>query len=83
MGWGDAMLMAGCGAGLGWRLTGLGLYLGFMSGGLVALALLAMKRVGRKTALPLGPFLAFGAFLSLLFGPAILGYWRWGAGWPW
>jgi leader peptidase (prepilin peptidase)/N-methyltransferase len=83
MGWGDAMLMAGCGAGLGWRLTGLALYLGFMVGGIVALALLVLRKVERKTALPLAPFLAVGAFLALLLGPSILSYWRWGAGWPW
>lgn len=83
MGWGDAFLMAGCGVGLGWRLTALALYLGFMVGGFSALGLLAMKKVGRKTALPLGPFLAVGALLALLWGPSILGYWGWSAGWPW
>ena len=83
MGWGDAFLMAGCGVGLGWRMTGLALYMGFMVGGLLALILLALKKVGRKTALPLGPFLGVGAFLALLWGPSILGWWGWSAGWPW
>ncbi|HDQ93259.1 MAG TPA: prepilin peptidase, partial [Synergistetes bacterium] len=40
MGWGDATLMAGTGAALGWKLAAWGLYLGFMTGGVVAVLLL-------------------------------------------
>jgi leader peptidase (prepilin peptidase)/N-methyltransferase len=83
MGWGDAVLMAGVGAGLGWRLAAVALYLGLMCGGFFAVFLLAMRKVGRKTAIPLGPFLALGAVLALLTGPSLLGLWGWGAGWPW
>lgn len=83
MGWGDAVLMAGVGAALGWRLSCVGLYLGLMVGGVFALVLLATGRVKRKTAIPLGPFLAFGGVLSLLVGPALLAFWGWAPGWPW
>ncbi len=83
MGWGDAVLMAGVGAGLGWKLAALGLYLGLMAGGFFALVLLLLRRVGRKTAIPLGPFLALGGILAVLAGPSLLAYWGWSAGWPW
>lgn len=83
MGWGDANLMAGTGAALGWKLTGISLYLGFMVGGTVAIVLLALKIVKRKDAIPLGPFLAMGAFLSLIFGPSILEFLGTIPGWPW
>lgn len=83
MGWGDAVLMAGVGAGLGWRLAAVALYLGLMAGGFFALILLALRKVGRKTAIPLGPFLALGGVLALLAGPSLMGFWGWQAGWPW
>lgn len=83
MGWGDAVLMAGVGAALGWRLSCVGLYLGLMAGGVFALILLAMGRVKRKTAIPLGPFLAIGSVLALLLGPFLLAFWGWMPGWPW
>ena len=83
MGWGDASLMAGTGAALGWKMTAVALYLGFMVGGTIAIVLLVLKIVKRKDAIPLGPFLATGGFLSLMFGPAVLAYFGISAGWPW
>lgn len=83
MGWGDAVLMAGVGAALGWRLSCIGLYLGLMAGGVSAVVLLAMGRVKRKTAIPLGPFLALGGVLALVVGPGLLSFWGWVPGWPW
>jgi len=83
MGWGDASLMAGVGAALGWKMTAVALYLGFMVGGTIAIALLLLKIVKRKDAIALGPFLATGGFLSLLCGPYILAYFCVSAGWPW
>lgn len=83
MGWGDANLMAGTGAALGWKMTGVALYLGFMTGGIIAIILLLLKIVKRKDAIPLGPFLAAGGLFALLFGPAVLGYFGINPGWPW
>ena len=82
MGWGDAVLMAGVGAGLGWRLACVALYLGLMAGGFFALILLLLRKVGRKTAIPPGPFLALGAVLALFAGPSLLDFWGWETGWP-
>jgi len=83
MGWGDAWLMAGIGAVLGWKLAAVALYFGFIVGGAVALVLLAARIVRRKDPIPLGPFLAIGAFLSLLFGPELWGWFGYPMNWPW
>ena len=83
MGLGDAVLMLGIGAFMGFKLTLLSLYLGFMCGGLVVIPLLLAKRVTRKTAVPLGPFLCAGMVLSMLFGSKILPYLGYITQWPW
>ena len=73
MGWGDATFMCGMGAVLGWRFTLLAFYLGIMSGGLWAIALLLIGRVkwGRHDSLPLVPFLAVGCFAAMIWGVEI------------
>ncbi len=72
MGWGDANMMGGVGAFLGWKLTLLSLYAGFIVGGATAGVLLLTGRVKRRDALPMAPFLAIGVFLALVFGrPAV------------
>lgn len=87
MGWGDAMLMLGIGAAAGWRYCALSLYLGFLCGGVVVVPLLLTKKLKRKDAVPLGPFLAAGSVLTLFIGDALLA--RLAAltgrlaGWPW
>ena len=83
MGWGDATLMAGTGAVLGWKFALLTLYLGFMAGGVISLTLLALGKVKRKDALPLVPFLALGGMAALLGGPWMLSLAGTGPGWPW
>lgn len=83
MGWGDATLMLGAGGALGWLRCAMGMYMGFMVGGLIILPLLLMKKVNRKDAIPLGPFLAFGCMLAILFGNSILAYFGLESVWPW
>ena len=83
MGWGDAHLMAGAGAVLGWKFVALALYLGFMLGGIVIVPLFLLKKVQRKDAIPLGPFLALGSILTLVAGPQILGLLYFASSWPW
>ncbi|MDR0648201.1 MAG: A24 family peptidase [Synergistaceae bacterium] len=87
MGWGDAMLMLGIGGAVGWRYSALSLYVGFMIGGVIVLPLLAAKKLKRKDAIPLGPFLASGSVAVLFFGNALvrrLSYFLGAApGWPW
>jgi leader peptidase (prepilin peptidase)/N-methyltransferase len=87
MGWGDAMLMLGIGAALGWKYCALGLYAGFMFGGVVVAPLLIAKKLKRKDAVPLGPFLAAGGIAALFAGDAFIrrfsAIFGSSAGWPW
>jgi leader peptidase (prepilin peptidase)/N-methyltransferase len=83
MGWGDATLAAGAGMILGWKFSVLTLYLGFMTGGIFSLALLAARRLRRKDSIPLVPFFAVGGMLTLLFGSWILALFSSSPGHPW
>lgn len=74
MGWGDAMLMAGIGGAVGWRYTVFSLYAGFLIGGVVVVPMLLSKKLRRKDAIPLGPFLAAGSILVLFIGNRMLPY---------
>ncbi|MDP2952224.1 MAG: hypothetical protein Q8O76_02765 [Chloroflexota bacterium] len=44
------------------------LWLGMIAGGLWGILLLALRRKGRKDAIPFAPFIAFGCIFSLMFG---------------
>jgi leader peptidase (prepilin peptidase)/N-methyltransferase len=71
MGFGDVKLALGLGAVLGWYGWGalmLGTFAGFLFGGLYGLSLVVVRRAGRKTSMPFGPFLIAGAFVGLLIG---------------
>ncbi|GHS87335.1 prepilin peptidase [Synergistales bacterium] len=74
MGWGDACLMGGAGALLGWKLTLLAFYLGCFVGGAGVLYLLWRGKIkwGRRDAMPFVPHLAVGALLAMTVGPRIL-----------
>jgi leader peptidase (prepilin peptidase)/N-methyltransferase len=71
MGAGDVKLAAFLGGALGFPLIIAGLLAGFMAGGLVGLALLALRLRGRRDAIPYGPALVAGATVALLAGPGI------------
>jgi leader peptidase (prepilin peptidase)/N-methyltransferase len=71
MGFGDVKLAVGVGAVLGWygwSTVLLGTFAGFLLGALYGAALVVVRRAGRKTAIPFGPFLLAGAFAGLLIG---------------
>jgi leader peptidase (prepilin peptidase) / N-methyltransferase len=72
MGGGDMKLGAMLGAFLGWKIGLLALLLAVLSGGVVALGLLILKRKGRKEAIPFGPFLALGGAITCLWGRTLL-----------
>jgi leader peptidase (prepilin peptidase)/N-methyltransferase len=87
MGWGDALLMAGIGGAVGWKYCAFGLYMGFIAGGLIVIPMLLKRKVKRKDAVPLGPFLAAGCVFTLFVGNMLvtrfgelIGY---NPGWPW
>ncbi|MGH8900268.1 MAG: prepilin peptidase [Egibacteraceae bacterium] len=75
MGMGDVKLAAFIGVGLGylgWGVLAVGVLTGFLLGGLVAMALLAVRFRGRRDLMPFGPYLAAGAFLALLVGSPLV-----------
>lgn len=73
MGMGDVKLAAVLGLYLG-RSVAVALIAGVLAGVLIGSAIMARVGVqqGRKTAVPFGPFLALGAIVALLAGPAIV-----------
>ena len=68
MGGGDIKLMAMIGLWIGWRLTGLSILLSIYAGGLMGGVLLLLRVKKRGDAIPYGPFIAIGTFLSILYG---------------
>ncbi|NKN34018.1 prepilin peptidase [Marichromatium bheemlicum] len=73
MGYGDFKLLALFGAWLGWQALPLVILLSALSGSLVGGALIALRRQGRDTPLPFGPFLAIAGWIALLWGEQITG----------
>ncbi len=74
MGWGDVKMAALMGLALGFPIIFVGLFIGIVIGGLVAIALLVTGKKGRKQVIPFGPFLAVGAMTALLWGHIL---WDW------
>ena len=69
IGMGDAKLAPSLGLALGWLSWGhvlRGTLYAFLLGGLVAIVLVATRRVGRKDPIPFGPFLLVGAWSAIL-----------------
>jgi leader peptidase (prepilin peptidase)/N-methyltransferase len=71
MGFGDVKLAVGLGAALGWygwTILLTGAFAGLLFGAVYGLSLMALRRAGRKSAIPLGPFMIGGAFVGLVLG---------------
>jgi leader peptidase (prepilin peptidase)/N-methyltransferase len=74
MGMGDVKLAGVLGLGLawlGWGVWTVGTFLSFLLGAVVGLGLMAVRRAGRRTAIPFGPFMVAGALLAIVWGQAI------------
>lgn len=74
MGFGDIKLAGLLGLYLGWAgwsALVIGVFGGFVIGGVVAVTLLAARRVSRTGGIPFGPSMLAGAWLGLVAGPAI------------
>jgi leader peptidase (prepilin peptidase) / N-methyltransferase len=72
MGWGDVKMAGMMGLMTGFPNIFVALMLGIILGGLIAVALILLKKKGRKDMIPFGPFLALGALVTLLYGKQIL-----------
>ncbi|MFE4215425.1 prepilin peptidase [Streptomyces sp. NPDC056844] len=71
MGFGDVKLALALGIALGWYGWGVlcaGGFAGFLFGALYGTGLMLVRRAGRKTGIPFGPFMIAGALTGLLFG---------------
>ncbi len=71
MGFGDVKLAVSLGIALGWYgwpVLFVGAFAGFLFGSVYGLGLVALRRGGRKTAIPFGPFMAAGTLTGLLLG---------------
>lgn len=74
MGLGDVKLLAMIAAFLGFGETLLALFVGVMAAAAYGVVLLARKKAGRETKLPLGSFLAAGGLFAAVCGPAVVGW---------
>ena len=74
MGYGDVKLAGVLGlytAWLGWGAWAVGLFFGFLLGGVFGIALIALGTGGRKTKVPFGPFMLAGVLIAVLAGPEL------------
>ncbi len=73
VGMGDGILGVGLGLLLGdWQLAFLTLFLANLLGCLMLIPLYVRKKLHRKVKIPFGPFLIVAAFISFLYGKAII-----------
>lgn len=78
MGGGDIKLGAYLGLHLGWlglAHVAVGAILGFFTGAVAGVALIAAGKKGRKDPIAFGPFMALGALIAVLFGEPIVRAW--------
>lgn len=76
MGFGDVKLAGVLGMGLGWLGWGslvVGGFAAFLLGGLFSLGLLALRRAGRRSGIPFGPWMVAGAAVGVAVGEPV---WR-------
>jgi leader peptidase (prepilin peptidase)/N-methyltransferase len=74
MGGGDVKMLAMIGAFLGWKLVLVTLVLSSITGSMIGLVVIAIRKGGMKYALPYGTFLALGALVASLAGEAIVSW---------
>ncbi len=68
MGWGDVKLGIFIGFLMSWPTAIIGLFLSFVLGAIVGVALIIFHKKKMKSAVPFGPFLVISAFIVLLWG---------------
>lgn len=74
MGGGDVKLAALVGLHLGWigwDAVAVGFFAAFLTGGVYGVALMLLRRAGRRTAIPFGPWMLLGAWAGIIFGGPI------------
>jgi len=76
MGGGDIKLLAMIGAFLGWKPALLTIMIGSLSGSVIGISLIAFGVMKREDYIPFGPYLVFGALVSLFFGEPLLNWYQ-------
>lgn len=74
MGFGDVKIAGVVGLFLGfigWKALIVGTSAAFVLGGLYAVLLLLLRKVDRKSGIPFGPWIFFGAWVGIFWGPQI------------
>jgi leader peptidase (prepilin peptidase) / N-methyltransferase len=74
MGGGDVKMLAMIGAFLGWKHVIVTLVFSSITGAVIGLLVIAIKRGGMKYALPFGTFLALAALIASLYGDRIVAW---------
>jgi leader peptidase (prepilin peptidase)/N-methyltransferase len=72
MGMGDVKLLAALGAFLGWKSIPFIILAASLVGIVVGLGAMKIKKTGKRTEIPFGPFLSMGGALYLFFGPEVI-----------
>jgi leader peptidase (prepilin peptidase)/N-methyltransferase len=72
MGGGDVKYMAMVGSFLGWKGAFLNIMLGAITGSIVGVALILLKKHQADKVIPFGPFLVFGTIMTLFAGSDII-----------
>jgi leader peptidase (prepilin peptidase)/N-methyltransferase len=72
MGFGDFKLSILMGLTLGWPKILVALFFAFLSGAIVGLILILLKRKTMKSQIPFAPFLVSGTFFAMFFGEKIV-----------
>jgi len=72
LGIGDVQLGILIGLFFGWKLFFVSLFIIYFIGLIIALILMALKKVKRNSQIPFAPFLITGSFITLFFGQNIL-----------
>ena len=73
MGYGDFKLFAALGAWFGWQMLLPTILLAALTGAIVGLGLIVLRRHDRAAPIPFGPFLAGAGWLMLMFGRPLVG----------
>lgn len=74
MGGGDLKLGIFMGLGLGFSLSILALMISFISGSIVGILLVALKKKKINQTIPFGPFLSLGGIAAVLFGSKLISW---------
>ena len=72
MGYGDFKLYAALGAWLGWQKLPVVILLSSVVGAVVGITLIVLRRQGRQTPIPFGPYLAAAGLIALLSGDRLI-----------